>query len=222
MRYKGADIQLKAVLFDLDGTLIDSKKDIAAAANSARQHFGMPPLPLEIVSNYIGWGIENLNQKSLGTDDPKMLAEGLEVLKAYYRDHVVDHAAIYSGVWEFLDFLKGRRVKMGVVSNKPHRPTLMTLEKLKLAPYFDVAQGAVDTINKKPHPEPILNVLQQLGMKASEAVMIGDSPVDVEAARAANIPIGLVSQGFVEEEHLIAANPDWLVHSLMEFKEILF
>jgi len=222
MKYKGADIQLKAVLFDLDGTLIDSKKNIAAAANAARIHFGMLALPLEVVTGYIGWGIENLNRKTLGTDDPQKLAEGLEVLKAYYREHGVDQVVIYPGVWELLDFLKNRGMKLGLVSNKPHEFTLMTLEELKLSPYFMVALGADATINKKPHPEPLLTVLQRMGVNPSEAVMIGDSPVDVEAARAANIPIGLVSHGFVEEEHLKAAHPDWLVHSLLDFKEILF
>jgi phosphoglycolate phosphatase len=174
------------------------------------------------VTGYIGWGIENLNRKTLDTDDPKMLSEGLEVLKAYYREHGVDNVIIYPGVWELLDFLKNRGIKMGLVSNKPHELTLMTLDQLKLAPYFTVALGADATPNKKPHPEPILTILQRMGVSTSEAVMIGDSPVDVEAARAANIPIGLVSNGFVEEERLKAANPDWMVKSLLDFKDILF
>jgi phosphoglycolate phosphatase len=221
LRYKGSDIQLKAVLFDLDGTLIDSKQDIAAAANSVRIHFDMPPLPLEVVTGYIGWGIENLNRKTLGLDDPQKLAEGLVILKDYYREHAVDHVVIYPGVWELLDFLKNRGIKLGMVSNKPHDLTLLTLDKLKLSPYFTVVLGADAMVNKKPHPEPLLTVLERLGVSPSEAVMIGDSPVDVEAARAANIPIGLVSHGFVDEVHLQAAQPDWLVHSLLEFKVIL-
>ncbi len=100
--------QLKGVLFDLDGTLIDSKKDIAAAANSARLHFGLPALPLETVVGYVGRGIEHLNRKTLGTDDPQRLAEGLEVLKAYYRDHCVDQTFIYPGAKELLNTLKTR------------------------------------------------------------------------------------------------------------------
>ncbi len=221
MRCKGVHRELKGVLFDLDGTLIDSKKDIASAANAARLHFGMEPLPLETVMGYIGWGIEHLNQKTLGTEDPKRLAEGLEVLKAYYRDHCVDQTVIYPGVMELLKNLKDRGVKMGLVSNKPHEFTLITLEKLGLAPYFVVALGADVVANKKPHPEPLLSALKQMGVSPGESVMIGDSPVDVEAARAAGMLVGIVSHGFVAKEYLNASDPDWLVDSLLDFIEIL-
>lgn len=221
MRCKGVDIQLKAVLFDLDGTLIDSKKDIAAAANAARVHFGMPALPLEIVTGYIGWGIEHLNRKALETEDPVKLAEGLKVLEAHYREHCVDQTVVFPGVVELLDFLRDRGVKMGLVSNKPHEFTLITLEKLGLTPYFVVALGADATANKKPHPEPLLAALLKIGAKPSEAVMIGDSPVDVEAARAAGMLVGLVSHGFVPKEYLNASDPDWLVDSLSDFMDIL-
>ncbi len=221
MKCKGVDIPLKAVLFDLDGTLIDSKKDIAAAANAARVHFGMPALPLETVTGYIGWGIEHLNRKTLGTDDPERLSEGLKVLKGYYRDHCVDQTLLFPGARELLDFLKKRGVRMGLVSNKPHEFTLITLDRLGLSPYFGVALGADATPNKKPHPEPLLTALQRLGASPSEAVMIGDSPVDVQAARAAGMRVGVVSHGFVAKEYLNAADPDWLVDSLEEFLEIL-
>ncbi|HVZ79573.1 MAG TPA: phosphoglycolate phosphatase [bacterium] len=221
MRCRGVDVKLKAVLFDLDGTLIDSKKDIAAAANAARVHFGMPALPLEVVTGYIGWGIDHLNRKTLGTEDPARLAEGLEVLKAHYRDHCVDQTLIFPGVKELLDFLKAKGVKMGLVSNKPHEFTLITLEKLGLMPYFMVALGADATPNKKPHPEPLLVALQKMGVGPAEAVMIGDSPVDIQAARAAGMLVGVVEHGFVAREHLASADPDWLVNNLEEFIEIL-
>lgn len=221
MRCKGADIPLKAVLFDLDGTLIDSKKDIAAAANAARVHFGMPALPLEVVTGYIGWGIEHLNRKSLETEDPAKLAEGLEVLKAYYRDHCVDQTVIFPGAIELLDFLKGRGIGMGLVSNKPHEFTLITMEKLGLSPYFKAILGADAVPNKKPHPEPLLAALAKIGAKPSEAVMIGDSPVDIQAARAAGMLVGIVSHGFVAKEYLSASDPDWLVDSLADFRDIL-
>jgi 2-phosphoglycolate phosphatase len=221
MRCKGADIPLKAVLFDLDGTLIDSKKDIAAAANAARVHFRMPALPLETVTGYIGWGIEHLNRKALATEDPARLAEGLKVLEAYYREHCVDQTVIFPGVRELLDFLKGRGIPMGLVSNKPHEFTLITLEKLGLMPYFAVALGADATPNKKPHPEPLLTALAKIGAKPSEAVMIGDSPVDAQAARAAGMLVGLVSHGFVPKEYLNSSDPDWLVDSLIDFIDIL-
>jgi phosphoglycolate phosphatase len=213
--------QLKGVLFDLDGTLIDSKRDIAAAANWARLHFGMHALPLETVLGYVGRGIEILNRKTLGTEDPQRLAEGLEVLKAYYRDHCVDHTSVYPGAKELLDNLKNRGLKLGLVSNKPQEFTLITLDKLELGPYFAVAMGADGSARKKPDPEPLLTVLRKMGVSPTEAVMIGDSPVDTEAARAAGMRVGLVSHGFVPREEMSASHPDWLVDSLKEFMAIL-
>jgi phosphoglycolate phosphatase len=221
MRCKGVTIPLKAVIFDLDGTLIDSKKDISAAANAARVHFGMPSLHLETVTGYIGWGIENLVRKALETEDPARLSEGLEILKAYYRDHCVDHTVVFPGVRELLGALSKRGLKLGLVSNKPHEFTLLTLQKLGLNSYFSVALGADAVPNKKPHPEPLLTALERMGVPPSQAVMIGDSPVDVQAARAAGMLVGLVSQGFVAKEHLVSAGPDWMVDSLLEFIDIL-
>jgi phosphoglycolate phosphatase len=213
--------ELKGVLFDLDGTLIDSKRDIAAAANSARLHFGMSPLPLETVLGYVGRGIENLNRKTLGTEDAQRLAEGLEVLKAYYREHCVDHTAVYPGAKELLGKLKSCGLKLGLVSNKPHEFTLITLDKLELAPYFTAVLGADGVSRKKPDPEPLLEALRRMGVSPREAVMIGDSPVDTEAARAAGMRVGLVSHGFVPREEMSASHPDWLVDSLKEFMKIL-
>jgi 2-phosphoglycolate phosphatase len=221
VRCKGVEIRLRAVLFDLDGTLIDSKKDIAAAANAARRHFGLPPLPLEVAIGYIGWGVEHLNRKALETKDPTRLAEGLEVLKSYYREHCVDHTVIYPGAVNLLEFLKGRGMKLGLVSNKPHEFTLISLEKLGLSHYFTAILGADAVPHKKPHPEPLLAALSKMGVNPAEALMIGDSPVDVEAARAAEILVGLVDHGFVPREYLSASDPDWLVNNLEEFIEIL-
>jgi 2-phosphoglycolate phosphatase len=213
--------EIKGVLFDLDGTLIDSKKDIAAAANAARIHFGMPALPLETVLGYIGWGIEHLNRQTLETDEPAKLAEGLEVLKSHYREHCVDQTIIFPGTRELLDNLKSQSLKIGLVSNKPHEFTLMTLEKLGLQPYFQVALGEGPLAHKKPHPEPLLTALKQMGIPPEEAIMIGDSTVDVEAARAAGMRVGIVSHGFVPREYLAASHPDWLVDSLADFLKIL-
>ncbi len=210
-------MKLDAVLFDLDGTLIDSKKDIAAAANAARIHFGMPALPLEVATGFIGWGIDHLNKKALETDDPQKLAEGLAVLQDYYREHCVDLTVVFPGVFELLNYLKDRGIKMGLVSNKPHEFTLITLEKLKLSPYFGVVFGADATEFKKPHPGPLREALKKLGALAENSVMIGDSPVDAQAAQAVPMRVGLVTHGFVDPVYLKEAKPQWEVSSLLEF-----
>ncbi len=222
MRCKGADIPLKAVLFDLDGTLIDSKKDIAASANATRQHYGFTPLPEEVVGTFVGYGIMMLLSKTIESEDAARLKEAHGIFKEHYRVHCVDATIPYPGTFELLEGLKSRNIRMGIVSNKPQEFTDLILDKLKLAPYFGVSFGPEATVNKKPHPEPLLTALQRLGAEPSSGVMIGDSPVDIEAARAAKMLVGVVTHGYVGREVLSASDPDWLVDSLSEFTEILF
>ena len=222
MRSKGVPPQLKAVLFDFDGTLIDSRKDIAASANATRRHYAMPSLPEETIGAYIGNGVQVLLEKIMETKDPERLKEALRFYKDYYRDHCADHTSVYPGTIELLEALQNRKIKMAVVSNKPQEFTVLILEKLGLARFFAVALGPESTVNRKPHPEPLLTVLRRMAINPSGAVMIGDSAVDVEAARAAGIPVGIVTQGYGDHEALMAAKPDWLVDSLSEFMDIFF
>jgi phosphoglycolate phosphatase len=212
----------EAVLFDLDGTLIDSRLDIAAAANAVRAHYGLKELPVETVQGYIGRGVDHLLACTLGQDaTPERLQDGMAVLMGHYRDHLVDRTTIYPGVREFLDRLRKRGVPMGIVSNKPHDLTGLTLERLGLAPYFGVALGADATPNKKPHPEPLLKALEVLKARPSGSVFIGDSAVDAQAGRAAGMKVGLVAHGFTARAELEAADADWRVDSMLEFKVLL-
>jgi phosphoglycolate phosphatase len=221
MRCKGVDLTLKAVLFDLDGTLIDSKRDIAASANATRQKFGFSPLPEDVIGTFVGYGIMALLSKAIETENSARLEEAHQIFKAHYREHCVDYTVPYPGAIELLENLKTRKVQLGIVSNKPQEFTDLILEKLKLAPYFGVAFGPEATVNKKPHPEPLLTALERLAAKSSESVMIGDSPVDIEAARAAKMLVGVVTHGYVSKEVLNASDPDWIVDSLSEFTDIL-
>jgi phosphoglycolate phosphatase len=221
MRCKGADIPLKAVLFDLDGTLIDSRKDIASAANVTRRHYGLPALPDETIGNYVGNGIMVLLEKSIESSDPHRLKEAHQIFKAHYRDHAVDATVVFPGAFDLLGMLKKKNVKMGVVSNKPQEFTDLILKKLGLSDYFEVSFGPEATVNKKPHPEPLLTALERMGAKPSEGVMIGDSAVDIEAARAAKMLVGVLTHGYGSRETLSVADPDWMVDSLAEFIEIL-
>ena len=221
MRCRGADIQLKAVLFDLDGTLIDSRRDIAASANAVRGRYGFPSLPEETVGSYVGLGIMFLLEKTLETRDAARLKEAHQFFKGHYRDHCVDHTRTFEGALDLLEDLRKRGIRMGVVSNKPQEFTDLILAKLGLAPYFGAVLGPEATVNKKPHPEPLLTALHKLGAGPSEAVMIGDSTVDIEAARAARMPVGVVTHGYGTRDILNAADPDWLADSLKEFIELL-
>jgi len=149
------------------------------------------------------------------------LGEAHRVFKEHYRLHCVDTTRAYDGALDLLNFLRDRKVGLGVVSNKPQEFTDLILTRLGLAPYFGAVLGPEATVHKKPHPEPLLTALRKLGAGPSEAVMIGDSTVDIEAARAAKVPVGVLTHGYGSRESLIAADPDWLVGSLSDFIEIL-
>lgn len=222
MRCKGIDFNLKAVLFDLDGTLIDSEKDIAEAANFTRVHYGLKPVSDSTIATFVGNGVMVLLSKALETKDEVRIQEAHEVFKSHYRDHCADHTKVFPGILELLEAFKKKGIKMGVVSNKPQEFTDAILEKLGLVGYFEVAFGPEATVNRKPHPEPLLTALKRMGVSTSEAVMIGDSVVDIEAARAAKVLVGVFTHGYGTRETLSASDPDWLVDSPKEFLEILF
>jgi phosphoglycolate phosphatase len=221
VRCKGIDSELKAVLFDLDGTLIDSKRDIAASANITRQHYGFQPLPEDLIGTFVGLGIMVLLEKAVETKDPDRLREAHGIFKEHYRLHCVDFTRPYAGTFEILESLKGRGIKLAVVSNKPQEFTDLILKRLDLWDFFDVVLGPEATLNKKPHPEPLLTAAGKLGAEPSETVMIGDSTVDIEAARAARMLVGVITHGYGTREILSAADPDWLVDSLQDFMDIL-
>jgi phosphoglycolate phosphatase len=212
---------LKAVLFDLDGTLVDSEKDIAEAANFTREHYGLKRVPDSTIAQYVGNGVLTLLEKSLDTTDQTKILEAYKIFQEHYRIHCADFTKPFPGTFDLLNALKKRNIKMGVVSNKPQEFTTSVLEKLDLAPYFQVAFGPEATTNRKPHPEPLLVALQKLVAQPHEAVMIGDSIVDIQAAQAAQIRVAVLTHGYGTREVLSSANPDWMVDSLQELIPIL-
>ena len=212
---------LKAVLFDLDGTLVDSVKDIAEAVNFTREHYGQDCLPDAAVTVFVGNGVYNLLGKSLATEDQTKIQEAYEIFQGYYRAHCANHTKPFPGAVELLNTLKTKNIKMGVVSNKPQEFTDSVLKQLNLASYFEVAFGPESTTNRKPHPEPLLTALQRLGAQPQEAVMVGDSIVDIHAAQAVPMRVAVLTHGYNSRETLSAAKPDWIVDSLSDLIKIL-
>jgi phosphoglycolate phosphatase len=221
MDIAGKTIGLKGVLFDLDGTLIDSKRDIAAAANAARAHFGMPPLPVSDVLPFIGFGIRRLIEGVLETQDGARIDEGLAAALRYYGSHLGEYTTVFDGALGLLQALKARGIACGVVSNKPHDLTVRTLSILKMEGYFAAALGEGAVKNKKPHPEPVLEVLRLMGVEPDNAVFIGDSAVDVECARNAGMPVIVVSHGFGDKDDMERSAPDLVVGSLADLAVLL-
>ena len=201
--------RLKLLVFDLDGTLIDSAQDLCNSVNATLEKFGRPALSDEIIATYIGNGALMLVRRAFATDDGKepteeFLAAAYKYFLDYYREHKLDYTYAYEGVLEALDALHkvhdqldlpqradapqnadSPQRAMAVLTNKPVRPARAICEALGLAPYFLNIYGGNSFATKKPDPEGLLALMKEAGAKPEETVMIGDSQVDVLTARNA-------------------------------------
>ena len=215
---------LKLLVFDLDGTLIDSAQDLCNSVNATLAHFGRERLPDEMVAGFIGDGAMMLIRRAFSADadvpvDEVVLAEVYLFFLAYYREHKLDFTYAYDGVLEALAALKvlhgppgGEARAMAVLTNKPVRPAQAICEALGLAPYFLNIYGGNSFPTKKPDPGGLLAVMHEAGARPEETVMIGDSNVDVQTARNAGAwSIGCTFG--LAPETLEITQPDVLVDS---------
>jgi len=199
------------VIFDLDGTLIDSRLDLANSANAARAFMGMRPIPNEKVYSYVGNGAPMLIRRVLGPEaSEEDIAKALEYFIHYYHDHRLDFTVLYPGVSDALDALAAANVKMAVLTNKPVRISTAIVEGLNVAHHFGRVYGGNSFAEKKPSPVGILKLMEEFGTEPERTLMVGDSSVDVETARNANVVACGVSYGF-QPETLQAAPPDILL-----------
>jgi len=217
--------QLKLLVFDLDGTLIDSAQDLCNSVNAALEHVGRAPLPDPQIASYIGDGAVMLMQRALfGLDavevDDGFLGKAYAYFLDYYREHKLDYTYAYAGVAEALHSLRtlpdGTARTMSVLTNKPVNPARAICEALGLAPYFRHIYGGNSFAVKKPDPLGLRTLMQEAGVRPEETVMIGDSEVDVMTARNAGAwsvgcTFGLAPQSLVgtPPDVLVDAPGDW-------------
>ncbi|RYZ06548.1 MAG: HAD family hydrolase [Myxococcales bacterium] len=211
---------VRAVVFDLDGTLVDSRRDIAEAANHALEKSGRTRLSHAELESYVGDGAPLLLARAarLEVTDPRtalMVADFLD----FYEAHPIDHTTLMPGAVQALDALAGHA--LGVCTNKPRRTSVAVLEGLGLAARFASLVAGDDLPQRKPHPSMVLEGARQLGVSVSELVMVGDGPQDVESGRAAGAFTVGVRGGIQAIERLVAAEPDLLIDSLAELPEAL-
>lgn len=193
---------IKLVIFDLDGTLIDSRLDLVHSVNAALRHIGRPELPENVIASYVGDGAPILIQRALGgeTIDETLVRKGLEFFLSYYREHKLDHTTVYSGIVEALAAIQnsanGTPRKMAVLSNKPVGPSRAIVEALGLGRFFSQVYGGNSFPSKKPEPEGALKLLQESGARPEQAVIVGDSHTDIETGRNAGLWTVAVTYGF--------------------------
>lgn len=213
------------VIFDLDGTLIDSRLDLVHSVNAALRHIGRPELPDHVIASYVGDGAPILIARALGGDtvDEATIRKGLEFFLSYYREHKLDHTTVYPGVVEALAAIQnasnGHPRKLAVLTNKPVIPSRAIVDALKLAPYFSQVYGGNSFATKKPDPEGALRLLEEIGVPAEQAVIVGDSHTDVETGRNAGLWTVGVTYGFAPQT-LAYASPDVLVDHPRELTEV--
>src|SRR5579859_6003526 len=216
---------IKLVIFDLDGTLIDSRLDLVHSVNAALRHIGRPELPDHVIASYVGDGAPILIARALGavTLDEATIRKGLEFFLSYYREHKLDHTTLYPGIVQALTAIQnvsnGHLRKLAVLTNKPVIPSRAIVDALKLAPYFSQVYGGNSFATKKPDPEGALRLLEEIGVPAEQAVMVGDSHTDVETGRNAGLWTVGVTYGFAPQT-LADAGPDVLVDHPRELAEV--
>jgi phosphoglycolate phosphatase len=183
--------QIRLIVFDLDGTLIDSRKDLCTAVNAMLTEFGRQPLPEEIIATYIGDGAGMLVRRALGDPHDEPLVESaLEHFLTYYRAHKLDHTYVYPGVFEALAALKtmpngGGARSMAVLTNKPIGPTLGICEGLGLKEPFFQIYGGDSFATKKPDATGLCTLIREAGVRPDETLMVGDTDVDMLTAQRA-------------------------------------
>ena len=187
--------KVQALLFDLDGTLIDSKRDLVQSVNATLRELGRAELPEDLVASYVGSGAPVLISRALGgTASPDQQQRALQFFLAHYADHKLDFTREYPGVRETLKKLRG--VPMAVLTNKPVNISVRILEGLGLAEFFRAIYGGNSFATKKPDPLGANAILSEMGIAAAQAAMVGDSEVDVQTARNAGMISAIVNFGF--------------------------
>ncbi len=210
-------IPINLLIFDLDGTLINTLDDIAASVNYALARLDKRPIPAETVRQFVGDGTRVLLARSLG-NSAEQVDEALDLYKEHYGSNLVVHSSLYPGVRETLDYFKS--ITMAVISNKTTEFIDPLLERLGIARYFKMAIGADHGIRLKPAPDSVLRILAKVGAPRERTALVGDGTTDMIAGRAAGVITCAVTYGFRSEQELKKAGPDHIVHHISDLKQI--
>ncbi|MBI3933693.1 MAG: HAD hydrolase-like protein [Acidobacteria bacterium] len=225
MRFHKSKPGIQLLIFDLDGTLIDSKLDLALSVNATLDHLGRQPLDEKIISSYVGQGAPTLIRKVVGEDaSPEEIDRGLEFFLAYYREHKLDHTDLYPGTRETLERLangrNGSPRTLAVLTNKPERISRAILAGVGVGEMFRFIYGGNTFETKKPDPYGLRTILENTGADSRAAMIVGDSDVDIQTGINAGVWTCGVTYGFGNLQ--VELNPpDLVIHSLPELAAAL-
>ena len=218
----------RAIFFDLDGTLIDSSKDLAIAVNYMLNFLNRDTFEERVIQQWVGNGALILTKRALSGSikideslDEKLVKRALDIMLDYYSKHLTIYTKTYPNVLETLEILKKERYKMAVITNKPYDFVEPILKDLNMSGLFDLVLGADSLSQKKPHPMPLEYACKKFNISKDEALMVGDSKNDILAAKSAGIDIVAVSYGYNHQESLDIYNPDIIIDDFKELKGLL-
>ena len=212
---------IKTLIFDLDGTLLNTLADLRESTNFALDKFDFPARTTEEIRKFVGNGLRMLIRRAVPPETDELTVDRvLAEMKAHYREHYHDGTMPYEGVLPFLKTMKKRGFRMAIVSNKAD-PMVQLLRTLYFDDLIPVAVGELDGVARKPAPDMVELALQRLGCTAENAVYIGDSEVDIETAKNAGLPCLSVGWGFRAEDVLRAAGAVRVFHTPEELCEVV-
>ena len=219
-------INIKAVVIDLDGTLLNTAPDLAGAAGAMLAELGRPPVPMETIKTYIGNGVSRLVKRVLTGDmdaepDAELFAKALHSYHRHYGEHVADLSRPFPGVVEGLKAMKEAGFHLACITNKAEQFTVPLLLATHLHGYFDMILSGDTLPKKKPDPLPLLHAAEQFGVDIGEVLLIGDSLNDTQAARAAGCHVFCVPYGYNRGRPVDELDLDAVVPSLLEASKLI-
>jgi phosphoglycolate phosphatase len=207
----------KLILYDLDGTLVDTRRDIINGVRYALETLKGPELTDDEIKDCVGTGLHALIKQVFrlpagrqAPEDEKLADRGSKLYREHYREHMLDHTRLYPGALECLEYFKDR--KQAVITNKPNPFSSQILEALGVAHYFIAILAGDNGLPFKPDPAAIHHLMEETNATEEEVLFVGDSPIDIQAARNARVEVVTLSHGFASEATLREAKPDHIVH----------
>jgi phosphoglycolate phosphatase len=205
----------KLILYDLDGTLVDTRRDIINGVRYALETLKGPNLTDDEIKDCVGTGLHALIKQVFRTEDEKLADQGSKLYREHYKKHMLDHTHLYEGAREFLEYFKDR--KQAVITNKPNPFSSQILEALGVAHFFIAILAGDNGLPFKPDPAAIHHLMEETNTTEEEVIFVGDSPIDIQAARNAGVEVVTLSHGFANEATLREAKPD---HMVRDFEEL--
>jgi phosphoglycolate phosphatase len=214
-------MKYKLIIFDLDGTLADTAPDVHFSMNILRSDLGLPPILLEEAKKAIGPGPELFVKHITSNDGNVNIPKTVKHFRRIYSQHLLDKTKLFPGILELIEYLHNNNFILIVVTNKPGRYSKQILAGLDISKYFKEILGPEDVKHQKPAPDSILKALDLAGVKANDALMVGDSEYDVRAALAAKIDVCAVEYGYSDKEKLIQFNPNYFITNPKELLPLI-